>query len=584
MPNIFGIFQTGVSGLMVSQAGIDVTGHNIANVNTEGYSRQRLSIETEIPLLIHPGPFGRGAKVSSVLRTYDDVLAKNLRDSTSNLRYYESLQQSLESVETYFNELEAGSGLGDALKEYFNAWSDLSNTAPDKSDEATVKRVALIEKSETLVQKIHDGYQSIEEIRNRSDENIKEYVKEINDLAENIAYYNFQIAKTETGGDHANDMRDKRELLLNKMSELVNIKTFEREDGQMSVFIGGIAIVDGSTANSLYAVENDENDGHYDIYWGAHLIDKAQVNITDKISSGRMYAELKARDDVLKGYQNTLDEFAKNLILKTNQIHSLGQGLKRFSQITSTNGVENPSYKFSENPGKLPYDINKGVFRITVYNSDGLKTDDFDIEVDPSKDSLNSIIEKISQADGNTGGGIIQAYLSEGGKLKIQVKDGYTFSFSEDNSNILAALGMYGYFKGTDAKTIELNDIVKNDNSFIAISKTGEPGDNQIALAISNLKFNEVFDEKGVTFDQFYTIFVSQIASDKKQVDTFVDAKKEAVNQLTLKLDEVKGVSLDEEFTNLIKFQKAYEANARFITAVDEMLDRLINGTGTVGR
>ncbi|MGA1863337.1 flagellar hook-associated protein FlgK [Deferribacter thermophilus] len=584
MANIFGIFQTGVSGLMVSQAGIDVTGHNIANVNTEGYSRQRISIETEIPLLVHPGPFGRGAKVSSVMRTYDDVLAKNLRESTSGLKYYESLQQALENVEIYFNELEAGSGLGDALKDYFNAWSDLANTAPDNSDEATVKRVALIEKSKTLVQKIHEGYQSIEALRDRADENIKEYINEINDIAKNIAYYNFQIAKTESGGDHANDMRDKRELLLNKLAELVNIKTFERKDGQMSVFVGGIAIVDGSTPNNLYVVENDENDGHYDIYWGASLIDKAQVNITDKISSGRIYAELKSRDEILKGYLNSLDEFAKNLILKTNQLHSLGQGLKRFSQITSTNSVENPSYKFSEDPGKLPYDVSKGVFRITVYNSEGLKVNDFDIEVDPSKDSLNSVIEKISQADGNPAGGRIQAFLSEGGKLKIQVEDGYTFSFSEDNSNILAALGLYGYFKGVDAKSIELNDIVKNDNSFIATSKTGEPGDNQVALEISNLKYEKAFDSKGITFDQFYTVFVSQIASDKREVDTYLDAKREAVNQLTLKLDEVKGVSLDEEFTNLIKFQKAYEANARFITAVDEMLDRLINGTGTVGR
>ncbi|MGA1847549.1 flagellar hook-associated protein FlgK [Deferribacter abyssi] len=584
MSNIFGIFQTGVSGLMVSQAGIDVTGHNIANVNTEGYSRQRVSIETEIPLLIHPGPFGRGARIAGVERTYDEVLAKNIRNSNSTLKYYESLEQSLQSVEIYFNELEAGSGLGDALKDYFNAWADLANTAPDASDEATVKRITLIEKTDTLIQKIHEGYGVIENIRSQSDKNIEEYVKEINDLAENIAYLNYQIAKTEATGDHANDLRDKRELLLDKMAELTNINTFERSDGQLNVFVGGISIVDGATANKLYTVENKNNNSHYDIYWGAKLVDKPQVNISDKITSGRLYAELRSRDDLLKGYLDTLDEFAGNLILKTNQVHALGQGLERLTQITSTYNVENPAYKFNEEPGKLPFDVNKGTFRISVYNDKGLKVADYDIDVDPTVDSLNSVIQKISQVDGNPSGGLIQAYLAEGNKLKIQVADGYTFSFSEDNSNMLAAFGMYGYFKGTDAKTIELNDIVKNDNRFIATSKTGKPGDNRNALEIANLKYEQVFENGGARFDDFYSVFVAQIASDKRQVDVFVDAKTEAVNQMQLKLEQVKGVSLDEEFTNLIKFQKAYEANARFITAVDQMIDRLINGTGTVGR
>lgn len=144
------------------------------------------------------------------------------------------------------------------------------------------------------------------------------------------------------------------------------------------------------------------------------------------------------------------------------------------------------------------------------------------------------------------------------------------------------ASGLNSFFKGTSAKDIDLSSLVKNDSGFIATSLTGEPGDNQNALNISNIKYKPL--SNNVTIDEFYTTFVSLIGSDKAQVDTFYDTKKNVVQELKLKLDQIQGVSMDEEYTNMIKFQKAYEANARFITAVDQMIDKLINGTGLAGR
>ncbi|MEF3255246.1 MAG: flagellar hook-associated protein FlgK [Deferribacterales bacterium] len=582
MSNIFGILHTAVSGLFVSQAGIDITGHNIANLNTEGYSRQRAVLVTQSPLNVTPGPFGRGAKLDAVIRTYDDVLAKTLRNESSSLTFWEGLKTSLERVGMYFNELESGSGLGDDLKEYFNAWSDLSNTAPDNSDESLVKRRTLIEKASTLTQKIQESYSNIENLRNENDNNIKLKIDRINDLANNIAFLNYQLAKSEASGNIANDLRDKRELLLNQLSDIVGIVTSEKHDGQLSVFIGGIAIVDSAQANKLFAISNDNNNGHYDIYWGAGGVDKPQIDITDKITSGELFAELKIRDSYLKNYSDQLNELAISIINTTNQFHSLGQGLKRFDQITSNNGVINPSYKFNETPGKFEFPVNKGIFRIALYNSEGEITDYYDIDVDPEKDSLNSIIAKISSADNDPNGGKIQAYLSGNNTIKILVEDGYTFTFKEDTSNFLVAAGLNTFFKGTSAKDIELNNLVKNDVGFIATSITGKPGDNQNALKISNIKFKPL--SNNITIDEFYAVFISQIANDKSQVNTFYDTKKNVVTELKIKLDQVQGVSMDEEYTNLIKFQKAYEANARFITAVDQMIDRLINGTGLVGR
>ena len=582
MSNIFGILHTGVSGLLTSQAGIDVTGHNIANANTEGYSRQRVVIQTQNPLLVSPGPFGRGSKISYIERTYDQVVAGNLRNESSGMFYWESLQTSLESTNIYFNELETGSGLGDALKEYFNAWQDIANTAPDNTDEAVVKRIQLVNKTETLTQKMNEGYLWIENRRIDSDSKISQYVNEINDLAVNIADLNRQIGKIESSGSKANDFRDRRELLLNKMAEYANINISERPDGQVAVYLGGDTLVDSSQVNKIFVVRNESNDNHFDIYWGSSITNKPEVDITNHISGGKIAGEFKIRDGLLKDYEKNLNELAQTLITSTNMLHSTGLGLERITSITSSNGVLNPSFKFNEAAGKLPFDMNNGTFRIAVYNPEGEVADYYDIDIDINSDSMNSIITKVSAADGNSSGGHIQAYLGENGSIKITAEEGYTLSFVEDTTNFLVASGLNSFFKGQSAKDISLSEFIKTNPNFIASAKSTAPGDNTNALKIANLKFDKLTNNASI--DEFYSVFVSKIASDKNQADIFYETKKQAVDQLGVKLEQIKGVSIDEEFTNLIKFQKAYEANARFITAVDQMIDRLINGMGVVGR
>ncbi|MBC7195797.1 MAG: flagellar hook-associated protein FlgK, partial [Deferribacterales bacterium] len=344
MSNIFGTLYTGISGLMTSQAGIDVTGHNIANANTEGYSRQRAVISTQNPLLVTPGPFGRGSKVEYIERTYDNVLADNLRRETSSLSYWSSLQTSLDEVSIYFNELESGSGLGDALKDYFNAWQSLANTAPDNSDESQVKKIELINKTDILTSKIQESYTQLERLQGTSDFKIEQYVNEINDIAENIRQINIQIGKVEAGENKANDFRDQRELLLNKLSEYVNITTSERDDGQIAVLVGGITLVDSDVINEIYTVKNEDNDNHYDIYWGTKGSNNPLVDITSKIYSGKLAGELKTRDETLTSYKGKLDELAQTLIKETNRIHSTGLGVERFNSITSTNGVQSPTF------------------------------------------------------------------------------------------------------------------------------------------------------------------------------------------------------------------------------------------------
>ncbi len=585
MSNIFGIFNSGISGLMASQAGIDVTGHNIANVNTAGYSRQTVSLTTQTPTINGSQVFGRGVQLTSITRVYDEILAESIRNGQSQLSFYTSVQTTLSKVTVYFNELEDGSGLGESLKDYFDAWSDFANNPTDQSAEAMAKRVALVETTNTLTQKIQSSYNQLESFRKESDYNISAYVDEINQLSEALAKINGEIAKIESLGNTANDYRDQRDQILSRLSELANVSVHEKNNGQVTVYLGGSALVDDKVSYKLFAESDESNDGHYKITWGTSVDTKGQTDLTSFITGGAMGAELKARDEIIPGYMKQIDELAVTLINETNRIHSLGQGVNRFTQITSTNGVPNPSFVFSQAAGSFPTaQVTKGTVRVTVYDSAGDVAGTYDIDIDPDKDNLNSVIQKISAADGDMTGGKLQASIAMDNTIKISTEAGYTFAFTEDTSNFLVAAGLNSYFSGTGASDIQLSTLIKDNNLYIAAGYSGAEGDNKAAEALANLKYTKVFQDQGVTIDGFYSYFVATLASEKAQVDTFVSTVTYSLSELQLKLEEIQGVSMDEELTNLMRFQRSYEASARFITTVDSMIDKLINGTGLVGR
>ncbi len=583
MGNILGILSTGVSGLFASQAQIDVAGNNITNVNTEGYSRQRVSLVTTNSQLTSYGVFGRGVTVENVVQVYDSVLASTIRSETSDLAYYTTMQDTLTNIEIYFNELEDGSGLGEAMSEYFDAWSDLANTATDKSDEALIKKQTVVEKATVLAEKIRASYSALEGMQAQSNDNIKDYVSEINSISQNISYLNGQIALVEATGSMANNLRDQRELLLNDLSELTNITVTERSSGQIAVYVGGNALVDEGNYFSLTAAQTSGSDTDVSIYWGSKTTGPKGVDITASFSSGKIGGELEVRDNLAQTYMDQLDDLASTLIKATNELHALGKGSDKLTQITSSSGVKNASYPLNEPAGALPTAVKSGVLRISVYDSEGNVAQNLDIEIDPNKDSLNSIISKISYADGNPNGGLIQASLSQNNTLKITSESGYTFSFAEDTSGILVASGTYGFFSGQDASNIDVSTLIKENISYLATSKSGAVGDNTNAGAIADLKGTKVF-EQNVTVDEFYSLFIGTIATDKATADTYAATKENLVDEYSLKLESIKGVSLDEEMADIIRFQRAYEASARFINVIDEMIDKIVNGLGTGGR
>ena len=586
MSSLFGMIWTGVSGINASQVGLDVTGNNISNMKNENYSRQSVALVSSKPQYTANGQMGTGVRVEKIERAYDELLAKSMRAETTSYSYYSSLQTSLKEAMLYFNELESGSGLGDALQEYFDAWQDLANSATDGSDTPTIKRTTLIEKASTLTRKIQEGYTSLGDLKTKADYVITNDLADINLKIQSVAELNKQIALSEFANQPANDLRDARDALVDQISKFTSVTIYERENGQIALMTGGQAIVDGSSSYLLEATENPKT-GRLQILWKSGNNNAKPVDITDNMSYGSLGANMKVRNELLDGYMKQLDELAATLITETNRIHSAGQGLERYTQITGTNGVVNPKFVLNSDLGKLPYKVDEGSFRINVYwssyNDRGEATDhefNIDLSVDPARDNMYSIIDKINMA----AGGKIRASLSYENGLTLTAGNGYTIAFGEDTSGFLVASGMNGFFTGTSAKDINVSDVMASNPRLIASSKTGAEGDNQNAALLAKLGNKVLSSAGGTTISGFYGAFIGRLTSEKSQADIFAATKKMSSEQLSTRLQSIRGVSENDELLNMSLFQRVFEANSRYVNTVDEMLNTLINGLGTVGR
>ncbi len=580
MSNLFGMLYTGVSGIMAAQVGMDVVGNNLNNLLTPGYSRQMVSIQSKQPIPTIYGPMGTGAEVTGITRAHDELLTKAVRSESSSYNYFASMQSSLGEAMLYFNELETGAGLGDPLKQYFSAWQELSSTAPDNTDDAATKKYALLEKSETLARQLREGYGSIEKVQGNIDTKLTSNVQQMNDIISNIAILNTSILSSEAGAGQANDLRDQRDLLVDQLSTFASVVTNENENGQISVFIGGQVVVDRDMAHKLEALPNPKKDGALDLYFspvlGVGTVSNAEpVNITESLIGGSIAGDIKTRDELLEGYLGELDVIARALINETNKSHVLGQGSIRFDQLSGTNSVGNATSTLDSEVGKLPFDIKKGSFSIDVYDKDGKVINTISIDVDPSKDTLASIADKV-----NSSGGLIGATIGEDNNLELHSNSGNTFGFSADTSGFLAAAGLNTFFAGTSAKDIDITELIKDDQDYIATGSSGAPGDNSVAKNIAGLQFKSLEGTSGRTIGEAYGFFIGMLASDKSQIDTFTKTKELSFQQSVMRNESVRGVSENEEITNLTLFQRTFEANSRYINVIDEMINTVVNGLG----
>ena len=316
MSDLSGILQIGTDALKTQQKAIEITGHNIANVNTPGYSRQRVNMATNVPIPSSAGLMGTGVTAKEVVRIYDRFLDNQIDDETQDLGRWESQKGALERVESFFNEA-SGSGLNQTMSEFWNAWRDLTN-----NPSGHVERVSLLGKSEIMAYQFQQTYDGLSAMRTDLDASIVGTVDEINLKAAEIADLNQKIIEAEGDGAHANDFRDARDLAVKDLSLMIDVTTYEESSGSINVSLkDGSSLVSGSDTSDLSTLVSDS--GYRDVVWASD----PTGSINSKISGGKLKGWIEVRDVIIAGYMSNLEDLADGIKDAVNDYHRVGYGL-----------------------------------------------------------------------------------------------------------------------------------------------------------------------------------------------------------------------------------------------------------------
>ncbi|MGD9133386.1 MAG: flagellar hook-associated protein FlgK [Desulfobacterales bacterium] len=301
--------------LLTQQQAINVTSHNIANVNTPGYSRQQLIMTTNTPLDSSIGPMGTGVSAEGIERVYDRYLSAQINNESQGLGRWDAQKDGVQIVEMIFNEAN-GSGLNQAMSEFWNAWQSLTND-PD----GTTERQVLITVSQVLATTFNQLNSDLSQVRQDLDLVAQGTVADINRLSEQLVDLNARIISSEAGSLSANDYRDQRELVLSELAEMIDISSFEDANGAVSVSVAnGRPLVIASQNYQLSTETNAE--GLEEVVWVDD--DGNTININTEISGGKLKGLLEVRDVIISDYLTRLDTLAGTIMTDVNLQHQSG--------------------------------------------------------------------------------------------------------------------------------------------------------------------------------------------------------------------------------------------------------------------
>ncbi len=318
MAGIDSLLNIGKSALLIQQKAIDITGNNIANVNTPGYSRQRLVIQQNHPIRVADATLSTGVTADQgIQRLYDQFLGAQLNGENEQLGRWEARKSALDKAELMFDEA-AGLGLSNAMNEYWNSWQALSN-----NPQGIAERSSLLSAGQHLASTFNQIYNNIGKLQEDIDAHVDQIVDEVNQMASQIADLNNKITQVESGGHNANDYRDERDQLVFNLSKLVDINSFEDGNGSVSVMVGnGRPLVESGRSWSLTTVDNG---GVQDIHW--QNPNGTTADITTQLTGGELKGWTEARDVLLPNYLSQLDTLANNLMTEVNNLHASGATL-----------------------------------------------------------------------------------------------------------------------------------------------------------------------------------------------------------------------------------------------------------------
>ncbi|MGX6607791.1 flagellar hook-associated protein FlgK [Micromonosporaceae bacterium Da 78-11] len=474
MGSTFGGINTALTSLYAQRRGLDVAGQNIANANTEGYSRQRVTMQAQNGTA--PGIYsstdgiGSGVKVSAVERGRNGYLEERGRTEHASSAYLANQTSAYGSIETVFAE-PSDTALQARLHDMWDGWNDVANNWQDAST-----RTALIERSNTVAVTLNDAHASLSNQFDQLAKGADTYVDQVNNLAGAISDMNQKIVVATQSGLEPNDLMDQRDRQVMQLSELVGATTSSKPNGSMTVYIGNAPLVSDFTARKVELVGPTTLDG---VKAGGKVALQWTDTGATAATGGTMGSMLETMNSIIPDLSNKIDGVAANLAKTINDVHNTGFTL------TGTQGA------------------------------------DFFVA--------------------NDGTGVVTAK-----NIQIGIAGAADVAFSKGNP--------------------------------AAATVTDQAVDHGVADVLSDI------GAAGTGPDQEYQSMIGQLGVAAQASGRRSDIQDSVTGQVDNARDGESGVNLDEEMTNLLTYQRGYEAASRVLTTIDSMLDQLINRTGMVGR
>ncbi len=621
-------------------AALQTTGHNIANASTPGYSRQRVQLAPRRPQDMVGFQLGRGVDVRNIQRVVDVSLESRLREATSALGNLGTQTDMLQRMESLLNALD-DSDLGGQVSSFFNSIQDWSAAPDDSSARSTV-----LQSGQTLSETFHYFSEQIRILREQSNDEISVTVDEINRVTGEIAELNHSVVLAENGGidsGAANDLRDRRDLLIRELSGLIGASAHETPTGEVNVMVGSAFLVFGQQAFDL-TTKQTVVDG---LLVDTPVFANGSASLT--APGGNLAGLLESRDTLLREVQQEVDVLAHSMIFQFNRVQSTGQGLERFDILTSTDSIPDASVPIAisgevtsastrtsitdaslvglPNPtgrevlvtsggnilenrvitdfdsatgtiffdGELPTDmavrdrfqitelefpVTNGSFNFVVTNELSGSQASTNIQVDldginpPPLGSPDTTLNDIVAAINNALPG--SASILPNGRLRIDSPtQDVRFHFSDDTSGFVAAMGLNTFFNGSDSESIEVNqDLLSNPNR-LSQGQSLQEGDNTNVLAFASLRAEGVIT--GQSFEDFYHAMAGDLGSRSREMQNRTENQSLIQQQMDNQRQRVSGVNVDEEAVKMLEYQRAYQASARFISVVDQVLESLFS-------
>ncbi|MBR1715894.1 MAG: flagellar hook-associated protein FlgK [Treponema sp.] len=622
MSSTFGNIELGKRSLMAHTQQISTAGHNISNADTQGYSRQRVQVKATDPLYRPdlsraetPGQLGQGTSIESVTRLRDELLDQRIVAQSNRETYWETRDKYYSMIEDIYNEPEEISVRGN-MDKYWQGWQELS-----MYPESQAARQAVVTRGESLAESIQQRFKSLSGVGTLINGDIEGSVRQVNNLTKQIAALNEEIVKSKAIGDNPNDLLDRRDLLIDDLSKIVNITSDNRDSDEFMIHLDGHILVQGKIARGFDVEAMTDNNGYSRVVW-ADTRDSAQI------SGGSLGALIELRDVDIRNEIQSLNTMTMNFADLVNDVHrnAIGAnnvtGLDFFSQqpfVTDTNGnydrngdgVDDSSYIFrftgtnALNPqekvgleGEMVLSGKSGNVTVPYHATDTIedviaRINDSDGEVKAYLDRNNHLVLKATTATDPENPDFVIRHVEDSGMFLtgysgILSMSGAEGAYNFDSANAVNTLRDNAQFSVSPvtnpAAYIAVNQDIKKDVLSVAaaypVRQRSLVGDGRAAVEIASIRNTYVMIGKDRTFDDYFANSVTNVGLKGEQAETNYLSQNTIMNDLRNLRDSISGVNIDEELADIIKFQHGYNAAAKFVSVVDEMIDTVINRLG----